>query len=141
MTHVPVLSREVLEYLDTKKGNKFVDGTVGDGGHLFAILQSNEKARVLGIDLDQTSLDDLRKEVAKKGLDQNVVLAQGNYKDIDQIIADTGFGKVDGILLDLGFSSRQLNDSSRGLSFQSDGPLDMRYDSSQALTAEAVVNT
>ncbi len=156
--HVPVLLQETLDYLNVEKGKKFVDGTVGSGGHLLAILSANLQAQVLGIDLDQSSLDNLQKEITQKGLNlpamsrnkllskawqagQRCILIQGNYKDIEKIISQTKFGRPDGIILDLGFSSSQLDDSKRGLSFQTDGPLDMRYDLHARLTAQEVVGS
>jgi 16S rRNA (cytosine1402-N4)-methyltransferase len=140
MTHIPVLLKETLEHLDVKTGLSFVDATVGGGGHTEEILASNPTAKVLGIDLDQASLDKLRSKLTQEGLGQRTKLVQGNYRDIDRILPAQGWDKVDGILLDLGFSSLQLDDSARGFSFSSDGPLDMRYDSQQRLTAEKVVN-
>lgn len=138
--HVPVLLKQTLNYLNVLTNHKFVDATVGDGGHLFAILDANPQAKVLGIDLDQTSLDNLQKTVVQKGLSQNVKLVSENYKNIDKIISHSGFDRVDGILVDLGLSSTQLDDPSRGLSFQQSGPLDMRFNRNEILTAEEVVN-
>jgi len=137
--HVPVLLNEVLEYLNPSKGHKYVDGTAGNGGHIFEILKTNPDAEVVGIDLDQTSLDNLAREVIQNGLSQKIHLVHNNYKNIDKVIEDTGFGKVDGILLDLGFSSEQLT-AERGFSFQVDGFLDMRFDKSNELSAKEVVN-
>lgn len=138
--HVPVLVSEVLDQLNVKKGKKFVDGTAGSGGHIFAVSLANPKAKILGIDLDQTSLANLQKEVDQKGLGQTIKLARGNYKDIDKILSAEKFGLVDGILLDLGFSSAQLDDPVGGFSFQHDSALDMRYDRSSKLLASEVVN-
>ncbi len=140
MPHVPVLLNEVLEYLNVKKGGFFVDGTAGGGGHIRAILAANPKNQVLGIDLDQTSLQKLKDELTQEGLDQKIKLVWGSYANIDKILSEVGWSAVDGILLDLGFSSLQLDDSSRGFSFANDGPLDMRFDQSQELTASEVVN-
>jgi len=141
MPHIPVLVEEVLNYLNANKSRKFVDGTVGSGGHLFAILLANPMSEVVGIDLDQTSLDNLLIEVVQKGLGQRVKLAQGNYSAIDKILEENNIGLVDGILLDLGFSSSQLDNPVRGFSFQTDSALDMRYDQASSLTAEEVVNS
>lgn len=140
MSHVPVLLKETLDYLNAAEGKKFIDGTVGNSGHAFAILKANSEAKVLGIDLDQASVDHLRREVVRQGLDQRISLVQGSYRDIEKIVQEENFGQVDGILLDLGFSSSQLDDPKRGFSFQIDGPLDMRYDVESKLTAEEVVN-
>jgi len=131
MSHVPVLLNEVVEYLNAQNGGRFVDGTTGGGGHLRAILAANSKNEIIGIDLDPSVLQ-IKAERAK--------LVSGNYKDIDNILAEAGWQKVDGILIDLGFSSLQLDDAERGFAFGADGPLDMRYDKSQKLTASEVVN-
>jgi 16S rRNA (cytosine1402-N4)-methyltransferase len=138
--HVPVLSKEVLFYLDAKKGEKFIDCTAGGGGHIFALNHVNPKAQILGIDLDQASQDNLQKEVGQRGLGQKVKLVRGNYKDIDKIADAEQFGALSGILADLGFSSDQLEDSARGFSFQQDSPLDMRFDQNSRLTAAEVIN-
>lgn len=140
MSHIPVLLKEVVENINAKNGGKFVDATVGGGGHLRAIIESNQQNLGLGIDLDQTSLDKLRGEFTQDGLVQRVKLIAGSYRDIDKILFDLGWLKVDGILLDLGFSSLQLDDGNRGFSYTNEGPLDMRYDQRAKLTAEEVVN-
>lgn len=138
--HLPVLLQEVLEYLDVRHGQNFIDCTVGGGGHTKAILNTNPNAKVLGIDLDQTSLDKLKTEFIQAGLTQRSILVSGNYRDLDQFAADNDFQPVDGILMDLGFSSLQLDDPQRGLTFQADGPLDMRYSETGKLSAHDVVN-
>ncbi len=141
MSHVSVLPGEVLEYLNVKRGGGYVDGTAGDGGHLRAILQLNPVNKVLGLDLDQTSLDKLRERLVQESLDQRAVLVQGNYADFDLFIEQQNFGRIDGFLLDLGFSSGQVDQAARGFSFQAEGPLDMRFDQSKRTTAGSVVNT
>jgi 16S rRNA (cytosine1402-N4)-methyltransferase len=141
MSHIPVLLKEVLEYADVGQAKKVIDGTAGDGGYIREILKANSKVNVLGIDLDQTSLDKLGQRLALEGLSQNVSLVHGNYKDIKHIASEKSFLPADTIILDLGFSSSQLDDEMRGLSFQAAGPLDMRFDSSRGKTAADVVNT
>ncbi len=140
MSHVPVLLAEVLNYLNAKQGGKFIDGTVGGGGHTTAILQADKQSEVLGIDLDQTSLGKLKQELARMGLGQRAILVSGNYRDLKQLAEDNNFEPVDGVLLDLGFSSSQVDDSARGFSFQTDGPLDMRYDQEGERTAADIIN-
>lgn len=140
MSHIPVLLKETVLYLNAKKGGLFIDGTVGGGGHAFAILAENPANQVLGIDLDQASLYKLRGELAQRSLDQKIKLAQGSYANIDKILPEMGIDKVDGILLDLGFSSLQLDEPDRGFSFTVAGPLDMRFDREQEITAEEVIN-
>ena len=139
--HVPVLLKETLQFLDAAKGGSFIDCTVGFGGHTGAILDLNTNNKVLGIDLDQSSLDKLNGMLEQRGLGQRATLVQGNFRDIEKIALEAGFGPVDGILLDLGFSSGQLDDASRGLSFQADGPLDMRLNPAAKKTAADVVNS
>src|SRR3989344_3960508 len=138
--HIPVLLKEDLEYLNVKKGGVFIDGTVGGGGHTIEILKAHKNSKVLGIDLDQSSLDKLRERLVQEGLDQRCILVQGNYSQLQKIASQEGIAPVDGILLDLGFSSSQVDDTRRGFSFQSPGPLDMRFDSSSELTAGEIVN-
>jgi 16S rRNA (cytosine1402-N4)-methyltransferase len=140
MAHIPVLLHEVMDFLHAKDGTKFIDGTAGDGGYIKEILKQNPKAHVLGIDLDQTSLDKLTDKLAQDGLGQRVTLAHGNFRKIKQIATENNFGQVDAVILDLGFSSSQLDQSARGLSFQESGPLDMRFDLTQEKTADKIIN-
>ena len=138
MAHIPVLLKEVLEFLPP--GDRFIDGTAGDGGYIKSILAKRPSSKVLGIDLDQTSLDKLKNELVAGNLHQRCILVQGNYKNVKYISQEENFQPVAGVILDLGFSSTQLDDPARGLSFQQDGPLDMRFDPSQKKTAEEIVS-
>ncbi len=131
---------EVLEQLQPMKGDKFIDGTAGLGGYIVEILDQNKNAEVLAIDLDQTSLDKLKQKLVQRNLLHKCRLVHGSYKDMGKFAEAEGFSKVSGIILDLGFSTLQLMDPSRGFSFQTEGPLDMRYNTSQKLTAAEVVN-
>lgn len=133
--HKPVLLREVLEALDPRPGQKFVDATINGGGHAGAILeQVGEKGVVLGIDWDCELIEKLKRE-------KNLKLICGNYADIKRIVAKYNFGPVAGILADLGFSSYHLEKSGRGFSFLRDEALDMRYNVRQStLTAEKIIN-
>ncbi|HEV8601692.1 MAG TPA: 16S rRNA (cytosine(1402)-N(4))-methyltransferase RsmH [Patescibacteria group bacterium] len=140
MTHIPVLLNEVLEYVGANKGKKFIDGTVGDGGHALALLDKNPEAKVLGLDLDQGSLDRLAVKLEEKNLISRINLKRGSFARIKQFADEDGFNPVSGVILDLGFSSSQLDEPARGLSFQNSGPLDMRFDQSQRLTAGEVIN-
>jgi 16S rRNA (cytosine1402-N4)-methyltransferase len=140
MSHKPVLLNEVLKFADTEGFQLYIDGTVGDGGYTWEILQRKPNAKVLGIDLDQTSLDRLAATAAQKSLSQRLILVQGNFKNLKEIASEKGFSPADCIILDLGFSSSQLDDEKRGLSFQTDAPLDMRFDLSRQISAKAIVN-
>ena len=143
MTHVPVLLQETIEALAVKAGGTYVDGTLGRAGHAREILRRGA-ARVIGIDRDQTALD----EVAAMSVDGSaekpagkLILKKGCHGDLAKIVRGEGIGEVDGILLDLGVSSPQLDDAGRGFSFRADGPLDMRMDRSRRLTAAEIVNS
>jgi 16S rRNA (cytosine1402-N4)-methyltransferase len=139
-THIPVLLDEVLKYLAPQPKEHFIDGTVGQGGHAKAILKLTlPDGRLLGIDRDSSNL-----AIAKKTLQDfgdRAVLVQDNYANVKALASTHGFSQVDGILLDLGFSSAHIDEAQRGFSFQLEGPLDMRYDSRQALDAAEIVNT
>ncbi|TSA45650.1 16S rRNA (cytosine(1402)-N(4))-methyltransferase [bacterium] len=155
LQHIPVLLKEVTEYLDPSPGKKFIDATVGGGGHAKELIKNG--AAVLGIDRDSSviaSISDLSlrgvtpatgrrgnpkdDEIAsltlamtekKKGArNDELRVVQGNFADLKKIAEANGFAEVDGILFDLGLGSHQLDDPKRGFSFQKTGPLDMRYD-------------
>lgn len=125
MVHVPVLLNEVIEYLDPKPNENFIDATLGDGGHAKEILKrAAPGGKLLGIDRDINSIQSAKENLKEFG--ERVIFAQGNFSDLKNIIIDTpGFGKVSGILADLGLSSAQIESSGRGFSFDSDEPLIM----------------
>lgn len=132
--HIPVLLKEVINFLKPQQGQCFIDATYGAGGHSKELLKRiGEEGKVLAIDLDRDAL--------KKTLSRNLILVHGNFAQIASIAAEAGIEEVDGILADLGLSSTILDDPKRGFSFQSDGPLDMRFDQEQELTAAEIVNT
>jgi len=130
--HEPVLLNEVLEALKVRSGGKYIDATVGDGGHSEEILKRGGK--VLGIDIDEGSLKRAREKL------EGAILVQGNFVDIERIAKENGFEQVDGILFDLGYSSSQIEDESVGLSFSKDQPLDMRLDKNLGVTAADLIN-
>jgi len=140
--HIPVMLEEVLKFLQPSAGGHYVDGTVGGGGHTGAILErSAPSGRVLGIDSDVQALARVERRLASAVQDGRLVLVHGNFAELARIVDEAGFvSSVDGILLDLGFSSDQMDDPQRGLSFSADGPLDMRLDRSQELNAADLVN-
>ncbi len=135
--HAPVLLQEVVESLRPSAGGRFVDCTVGEAGHTLAILERD--AQVLGIDLDSDALDVARKRVEKYG--EQVHLVAGNFADLESAATENGYAPVNGVLLDLGFSSLQIDTAIRGFSINRESRLDMRFDSTQRLTAHEVVNT
>ncbi|MFQ5872883.1 MAG: 16S rRNA (cytosine(1402)-N(4))-methyltransferase RsmH [Dehalococcoidia bacterium] len=137
--HVPVLVAEVLEGLQVRPGGRYVDATVGEGGHAQAILAASQPGgEVLGIDTDSSAIEVASKRLKPYGDAFHPVV--GNFSGVWDICSRMGFLPFRGILFDLGVSSRQLDDGSRGFSFQRDGPVDMRFDLDQQLSAADVVN-
>jgi 16S rRNA (cytosine1402-N4)-methyltransferase len=138
--HQPVMVEEVLHFLSIKPGGVYVDCTVGAGGHAEAILSAvGGRATLIGIDRDPEAL--ARAHHNLHGFRKSVRLVQGDFADIEWILQSQEVSYVDGILLDLGMSSMQVDTAGRGFSFRNDGPLDMRMDPSQKLTAADVVNS
>jgi len=139
--HLPVMAREVLEVLAPARGEKFLDLTVGAGGHAFEIASRlGPGGMLVGVDLDEEILEIAKQRLSGPGL-AKCRLFQANFRDASGVLADAGLARVDGILLDLGVSSLQLGSAERGFSFAQDGPLDMRMDCSHAgRTAADIVN-
>ena len=135
--HIPVLLNEVLEYLNPREGETYLDLTGGYGGHAQAVLERTKapKKAVL-VDRDPAAVKTLEERFTKKG----VKVRQADFLSASEELASEN-KRFDLILADLGVSSPHLNQASRGFSFASDGPLDMRMDTTQGLTAEKVVNT
>src|SRR5262249_13749256 len=139
-THTPVLVDETIQFLGPKPGNRFIDATLGAGGHTLAILdQTLPDGRVLGIDQDETALANAKATLESFG--SRVVFVHSNFRVVRMIAETYGFLECDGVLADIGISSMMVDDPSRGFSFMREGPLDMRMDRTQALTASDVVNT
>jgi 16S rRNA (cytosine1402-N4)-methyltransferase len=138
--HVPVLLREVVEAMAVRPGGRYVDCTLGAGGHAEAILTaSSPDGELLGIDLDPEALATARERLA--AFAPRATFVEGSFSEVGDLCRDRGFATVDGVLFDLGLSSLQLEDESRGFSFQREGPLDMRFSPRQELTAAEIVNT
>jgi 16S rRNA (cytosine1402-N4)-methyltransferase len=131
--HLPVMTAEVVEFLVTRTDGVYVDCTVGGGGHARAILNNAPEGRLLGIDLDGSALDVAGQRLSDFG--ERARLVQGNFADLTAIASEQGVEGVNGVLFDLGFSSLQLDDPSRGFSYRSDGPLDMRMDQGEGASA------
>lgn len=130
---------EVLTTLSLQPNEHVVDGTVGAGGHAVAMLEkTSPHGKLLGLDLDEVALDTARKHLDRFG--SRAMLVHTNYTEIERVLLSHSFGPVQAALLDLGFSSLEIDDPARGLSFLHDGPLDMRFDRSQSLTAAEIVN-
>ena len=128
--HQSVLVKEVIDGLRVEKNKKYIDATLGGGGHAEQILKLG--GEVLGIDVDQEAIAHAEKKVKSQKSKvkhwERLKLMRGNFRDIDKIASDTNFEKVAGIIFDLGVSSHQIDTPTRGFSFQNEGPLDMRMD-------------
>jgi 16S rRNA (cytosine1402-N4)-methyltransferase len=134
--HRPVLAAELIEALRPAPGRRYVDATVGGGGHAERLLEAG--ASVLGIDRDETALAASAARLARFG--DRVRLVRGRFGDLEAIAAAERVAAVDGVVADLGVSSPQLDEPGRGFSFQREGPLDMRMDRRDELTAADLVN-
>ncbi|GAH29733.1 unnamed protein product [marine sediment metagenome] len=130
--------KEVLWWLNIREGGVYLDCTVGAGGHSRAILdEMRGKVRIIGIDRDEEGLKIASQEL--KEYKEQTTLIKANFKELAQILKEENVDLVNGIIYDLGLSSMQLDSQTRGFSFRWTAPLDMRMDSSQALTAAHLV--
>jgi len=132
--HTPVLLKEIIDNLRVEKGKKYIDATIGGGGHALEIVRRG--GVVLGIDCDQEAIDYIKLKVKLK---KDLILVKGNFRDIDKIAHSKGFEKAAGIIFDLGVSSHQLEVPERGFSFQKEGPLDMRMDKDLTVAARDLI--
>ena len=133
--HIPVLAKEVLEGLALKPGNRVLDGTVGLGGHAKLMLAATSpNGELVGFDRDDRNLLVAKERCAVFG--DRVSFIHDSFSSV----GTRDIGTFDAMLFDLGFSSVHVDDASRGFSFMKDGPLDMRYDTRQELSAEGIVN-
>lgn len=137
--HVSVLLDECIEGLNIKPDGIYVDGTLGGAGHSYHIAEKLTTGRLIGIDRDPVALKAAGERLSPFA--DRVTLAHSNFCRMGQVLQELGISGVDGILLDLGVSSPQLDDGSRGFSYMTDAPLDMRMDNGDALSADTVVNT
>lgn len=135
--HIPVLLNEIIDAFSDVNLYRYIDGTLGAGGHAEAILKAHPELKTfIGIDQDPDAL-----QIAKNRLefpDRSLVFISGNFSDLKKHISNDLF---DGILVDLGVSSMQLDREERGFSFMRDGPLDMRMNQKSGMTAADIVNT
>lgn len=138
--HLSVLYKETLEAIAPQPGGRYVDGTLGAGGHAWGLLEgSHPDGQLLGLDVDPAALALATQRLAPFG--ERAHIRQGSYADLAQHLAALGWGAVDGILLDLGASSMQFDQAERGFSFQKEGPLDMRFNPAAGRSAADLVNT
>ncbi|MGE5325492.1 MAG: 16S rRNA (cytosine(1402)-N(4))-methyltransferase RsmH [Deltaproteobacteria bacterium] len=137
-THRPVLVVESLDFLHIRADGNYIDATLGGGGHAAQILERLEDGRLLGIDRDPEACARTRERF--RDYEGQLTVMEGNYSQIERHCAASGFPPADGLLADLGMSSIQLEDASRGFSFNLQGPLDMRLGPDAGTTAEEIVN-
>jgi 16S rRNA (cytosine1402-N4)-methyltransferase len=130
--HVPVLSGPALEWLRIREDGVYVDCTAGAGGHAELIVRRLSSGRVLALDRDIEAVRRCRERLASY---PRALVFHANYNRLATVAAEQGVRRVDGVLIDAGLSSAQLDDATRGFSFQVEGPLDMRMDTSQGPTA------
>ncbi|SHH41326.1 16S rRNA (cytosine(1402)-N(4))-methyltransferase RsmH [Thermosipho atlanticus] len=135
--HIPVMPKEVVNYLLWKENGIYVDCTVGEGGHARLLAESSPNVFVIGIDIDSEVL-----QIAEKNLShfENIALFKSSYTDLPVVLKLMNINKVSGILIDLGISTFQLMGEGRGFTFNKDEPLDMRMNLEQTKTAHEVVN-
>jgi len=138
-SHKPVLYKEIIHALQPRRGGRYVDGTLGAGGHARGILEASAPdGRLLGLDVDPQALAIARETLAP--YEHRIHLAQASYATLSAQLKTLHWESVDGIVLDLGASSMQFDTPERGFSFQHDAPLDMRFGPSALQTAADIVN-
>ncbi len=138
--HTPVLTKEILNCLDLKKGGVYIDCTLGGGGHSKAILENiYPHGLLIGIDQDIEAIE-VAKEELKIYLDK-IKLVKGNFKNLEGILSGLKIKKVSGIIFDLGVSFHQLKEKERGFSFKEDSRIDMRMDLTQRFNADILINS
>lgn len=150
MSHISVLLHESIEGLDIHEGDVFVDGTLGDGGHTAEVIKkfggAAGKITVVGIDRDQDAIDRVTKKFTDQGIlssenaagaAQNIFLKQGNFRHVEEILASVGLHSAQRFLFDIGLSSRQIDESGRGFTFQKDEPLLMTFEKVGAAASTA----
>jgi len=139
LAHQPVLYNEIIHFLQPQRSGRYIDGTVGAGGHARGILDASEPDGILlGLDLDTTAL-----ELARKNLESyqdRVFLVHSSFGNLRKQLNAMGWQMVDGILLDLGLSSMQIDTPGRGFSFRQEASLDMRFNQQNPLSAKDLVN-
>ena len=138
--HLPVLTKEILNYLNLKKGGVYIDCTLGGGGHSKAILEKiYPHGLLIGIDQDIEAIETAKEEL--KSYIDKVKLVKGNFKNLEEILSDLKTETVSGIIFDLGVSFHQLKEKERGFSFKEDSYLDMRMDLNQEFNADILINS
>jgi len=140
-SHQPVLFAQCINALNIGSGGIYLDCTAGGGGHSIGILeQLDGKGTLISIDKDESALNACRAKMEQGNFSGKWILVKSDFSNIDKVLEDLDILNLDGVLADLGVSSHQLDTAERGFSYVSDGPLDMRMDPEQRLSARVVVN-
>jgi len=138
--HSPVMVQEAMALLQPRAGGRYLDGTIGGGGHAAQLLErSAPDGCVLGLELDEDAIQAARQRL--EGFGNRLIIQRANFREAKSLLKEISWEKVNGVLLDLGISSYHIDRAERGFSFQSDARLDMRMDRRQPLDAYHVVNT
>ena len=139
LKHIPVLSNEVLSFLEIKPAGKYLDGTCGLGGHSEQILSKlSPNGFLIGTDIDNEAINIAKTKLKKVG--GNFHIEKCSYSQFPEVLKKLNIDKVDGVLLDLGLSSLQLDSKDRGFSFMRDASLDMRFDLDSKIKANDIIN-
>jgi len=139
--HIPVLQKEVIEYLNPKPQEKFIDATFGFGGHSILILEKIlPDGRLLGIDRSPEMITKIESDSRFLKFKKNLILICDNFVNLKEIVEKNNFKEVSGILFDLGMSRWHIEESQRGFSLKKEEILDMRYNPQDSLTAEEIIN-
>jgi 16S rRNA (cytosine1402-N4)-methyltransferase len=136
--HVPVLMAEAVEYLTVRPSGVYVDATVGAGGYARAIVEKLTTGHLIGLDKDPSALEITRRQL--EDYPGRYTLAHEDFADLTSVLNRLGIEGVDGIVVDLGLSQMMIDSAERGFSLKADGPLDMRMNPEQRLTADEIVN-
>jgi len=138
--HRPVLADEAVAYLITRRDGIYIDATAGGGNHTRHILTQLESAgQVLAIDRDDDAIEETGKKIQE--FSSRVTLIRGDFARLVELAGEAGIASVSGVFFDLGVSSHQLDDAGRGFSYREDGPLDLRMDRRQTMTAADIIRT
>lgn len=137
-SHLPVMPREVLSWLQPRSGGVYLDGTLGGGGHSRLILENAQESRLIGLDRDPAAIQEASRNLASFG--DRASLHHANFDQAGEILSQLRVGLLDGMLLDLGVSSHQLDSAQRGFSFRFDAPLDMRMNPLAGEPAATIIN-
>lgn len=138
--HKPVLPRQVLELLDPQPGQTLVDATLGGAGHSLLMAERlGPSGHLIGLDRDPAALERAKVRLVELATPPRISMVHSNFEYLRKVLDQLQIDKVDGVLADLGFSSDQIETAERGLSFQREGPLDMRLDPTEEQTAADII--